>query len=348
MNTSNRKAKIALVGSGVIGQRHLQAIKQSGAVVLAGIADTDPAAESIARELDVPWFGDSSAMLAQTAPDGVIVATPTEHHLEPTLAALDAGCHVLVEKPIMATVAEAERVVAKSSACQRHVLVGHHRRYYEQVGRARELIAQGALGQLVAVSGQWNLRKHDAYYEPDWRKGWKAGPVLTNLIHEIDSLRYICGPVVSVCAETANCVKGFEKEDVAALVFKFESGALGSFILSDQTNSPWSWELATGENAAFPPSGQNAVRFMGTSGSLEFPNLVLWQHDPAPGDWTKKIAPQTIACEMTDAYINQIEHFGRVTQGQEQPRISAADATDTLRVTIAVFEAAKTGRRVTL
>lgn len=348
MNTNNPKAKIALIGSGVIGQRHLQAIKQSNAVSLVGIADTDPAAEAIAHEFAVPWFSDGADMLAQTALDGVIIATPTEHHLKPTLSALDAGCHVLVEKPIMATVAEAEQVVAQSAACQRHVLVGHHRRYYEQVDRARQLISQGALGQLVAVSGQWNLRKHDAYYEPDWRKGWKAGPVLTNLIHEIDSLRYICGPVVSVCAETANCVQGFEKEDVAALVFKFASGALGSFILSDQTNSPWSWESATGENAAFPPSGQNAVRFMGTDGSLEFPNLVLWKHDPAPGDWTKKIAPQTIACEMADAYINQIEHFGRVTLGQEQPRITAADATDTLRVINAVFEAAKSGQRVML
>ncbi len=348
MNTNSRPAKIALIGSGVIGQRHLQAIEQSSAVTLVGIADPQAAAQAIAREHDVPCYTDNDALLAQTEPDGVIVATPTEHHLKPTLAALDAGVHVLVEKPIMATLDEAEQVVARSAARQRHVLVGHHRRYYEQVDRAREMIEAGVLGQLVAVSGQWNMRKHDAYYEPDWRKGWKAGPVLTNLIHEIDSLRYICGAVVSVSAETANSVQGFEKEDVAALVFRFASGALGSFILSDQSNSPWSWECATGENAAFPPTGQNAVRFMGTDGSLEFPNLVLWRHDPAPGDWTQPIAQEVIECGMADAYINQIEHFGRVTLGQQAPRITAADATDTLRVINAVFESAKSGRRITL
>lgn len=339
-------ARIAVIGAGVIGQRHLQAIKQSERATLVAIADLNATAATIASDYAVPFYADYRSLFTECQLDGVIVATPTEHHLQPTLDALDAGLHVLVEKPIMASLEEAELVIQRCRARDRHVLVGHHRRFYELVDKTRSLISDGVLGKLVAVTGQWNIRKNAAYYEPDWRKSWKAGPVLTNLIHELDMLRYTCGEILSVSAETANSVQEFDKEDVAALVVRFETGVLGTFILSDQTNSPWSWELATGENPSFPATEQNAMRFMGTEASLEFPNLVLWKHSEQPGDWNKLISPTPIVCEFADAYINQIEHFASVSMGESTPRTSAQDATDTLKTTLAVYEAAETGQRV--
>lgn len=352
-----RRVQIAVIGSGVIGKRHISAIAESPHAELTAIIDPDVRAQELAADAGVPWFSTAELFFADSAthdqrltdtPLGVIVATPTEHHLTPSLAALNAGAHVLVEKPIMPTLEEAAQIIECSARTGRHVLVGHHRRYYDQVHKARELIQRGELGQLVAVTGQWTVRKDDPYYDPDWRKEWKAGPILTNLIHEIDTLRYVCGDVASVSAETSNAIQSFEKEDVAALVMRFVSGALGTFIISDQASSPWSWEFATGENAAFPASGQNALRFMGTRASLEFPNLVLWQHENPPGDWTQVMHAETISMPLEDAYINQINHFAAVIQGEIAPRISAQDATDTLRATLCVYEAARTGERVTL
>ncbi|OED41860.1 oxidoreductase [Chromatiales bacterium (ex Bugula neritina AB1)] len=342
------KIKLALVGAGVIGKRHLRALGDTENVELVGIADPYPAARQTADEYQVPCFSTTQEMLKAVRPDGVIVATPTEHHCEPTLQALDGGAHLLVEKPLMATLEECQRTIAKSGATGKHVLVGHHRRYYDLVNQARQIIRQGELGQLVSVSGQWNVRKPADYYQADWRRKWQAGPILTNLIHEMDLLRYIVGDVKSIAAETSNSVQNFEKEDAAALIIRFANGALGTFMLSDQAHSPWSWEQATGENVAFPRTGQNVIQFAGTEGALEFPNLKLWKSTGGESCWTNPLIADPLGGELEDAYINQLTHFAAVIDGREAPRIDAQDATDTLRATLAVYEAAASGSRVLL
>lgn len=340
------KVRLGLVGAGSIAGRHLSAIEAVDAVELVAVADPALAARDVAARLGVPWFEQAGAMLAEAHCDGVIICTPTEHHVAPTLAALDAGAHVLVEKPVCATVAEAREVTARSAATGLPVLVGHQRRYYPQVEQARAMVQGGALGPLVAVSGIWGLRKPDDYYAPDWRKRWQAGPVLTNLIHDMDCLRYICGEVVSVSAEVSNGVNGWEKEDAAALVMRFGNGALGTFVLSDQVTSPWSWEMALGENLSIPASGENALRFMGRDASLEFPNLLLWKNDGQPRDWTRPVLREPISLEAADPYIAQMRHFAAVIRGEETPRIDAADAARSLAATVAVLESARTGARV--
>lgn len=340
--------RLAVIGAGVIGKRHLLASKELNHISVVGIADPFPAAQSVADEYNAPLFTSAAQMLRAVKPDGVVIATPTEHHLEPTLQSLDAGAHVLVEKPIMADLTECEQIIAKSEVTNRHVLVGHQRRYYGLVNKARELIQQGEIGQLISVSGQWTVRKPDDYYTPEWRKEWHAGPILTNLIHEMDLLRYIAGEVVSISAETSNTALNFEKEDCAGLVLRFANGAIGTFVVSDQSFSPWSWEHALGENAAIPASGQNAIRFMGTKGSLDFPNLTLWKSDNEVCDWSSELVATEFAGDIRDPYVSQLSHFVDVIRGDALPRISARDATATLRATLAVHESAETGLRISL
>lgn len=341
--------RLGLIGAGVIGARHLGAMDAIAGIELVGLADPGEKAQAIAKARGIPFFDTAGDLFEAINMDGVVICTPTEHHLSPTLAALDAGIHVLVEKPICATVAEAEQIVAKSREVNRHVLVGHQRRYYPQVERAREIIQGGTLGPLVAVTGQWTVRKPDPYYTPEWRKRWQAGPVVTNLIHDIDAIRYICGAIKSITAETANTVHGWQKEDAAALVIRFENGALGSFVLSDQATSPWSWEMALGENISIPRSNENAMRFMGRDASLEFPNLVLWRQTKTPHDWTQSFKHQAFQFPQTfDPYIAQLDHFVDVIRGDATPRIDAADATRSLAATVAVLTSAQTGQRVSL
>lgn len=342
------QVRIGLVGAGVIGQRHIGAIEQTDGVQLVAVADRDTTANDVADQLDVSFYTTCEQMLQNEQLDGVIIATPTEHHLSAALDALDGGAHVLIEKPICATVTEARTIVARSQERKRHVLVAHQRRYYSRVQRARNIVLGGELGRMVAVNGQWTLRKPDAYFDPDWRKIWKAGPVLTNLIHEIDTIRFICGEIDSISAETSNVINEWEKEDVAALVLRFRSGALGTFILSDQTPSPWTWEMGTGENISVPFVGENSLRFMGRQASLEFPNLALWSYDGKPVDWTGTLQSVAEESEAEDAYVLQMAHFRDVIRGDSAPRIDAADATRSLAATVAVLESAKSGARVVL
>ena len=138
-------------------------------------------------------------MLAQGGLDAVIIATPTERHHQDMMMALEARQTVLVEKPITATLAEADEVTrfAEQRGC--HVLVGI-KGAITRAAEAREIITEGRIGKLMGVAGQWTTRKDDDYYGAAWRRDVKAGPVLTNLIHEIDLLRFICGDIHTVSA----------------------------------------------------------------------------------------------------------------------------------------------------
>ncbi|WP_282605142.1 Gfo/Idh/MocA family protein [Pelagibius sp. Alg239-R121] len=340
--------RLALIGAGRIGVRHLETIAQVEEADLVAVADASPTVKGIAERYGVTFYDNYKAMLAEVKPDGVIVATPTELHLAPALAALENGAHVLIEKPITGTLGEAQILIEKSRATQREVLVGHHRRYYPFVHKAREIVRSGGLGQLVAVNGQWTLRKADSYFDQVWRQKREAGPILINLIHEFDCLRYVCGEITSLSAELASTVRGHEKEETAAIILRFENGALGTFLLSDSAASPWAWEFGFHENPEFPPAHQNASRFVGDSASLEFPNLKLWRHDDTARGWNTPLRSEDKSCTPEDAYINQCKHFCRVIQGEEAPRITAEDATRSLQATLAVFDAAESGQRITL
>jgi predicted dehydrogenase len=344
--------QFGVVGAGVIGKRHIQTITNSQDAQLVAIVDPSDVARELATSIGVRYFTDIESLLEKESVDAVVIATPTVHHLQPTLKALDAGVHVLVEKPIAATLQESQAIVDKVRTSSCHVLVGHHRRYYPAVDKARKLVEGDELGTLIAVTGQWNVRKDDAYYLPDWRKHRTAGPVLTNLVHDIDLLRYLCGEISHISAELSNAVYGYEKEDVAALLLRFANGALGTFLLSDTTPSPWSWEAATGENPIVPRSGQNAFRLMGTRGSLEFPNLKVWTADGSAhagqSSWFDPMQSQSLSSEFENAFGRQLDHFCKVIRGATLPRVDALDGQRSLQATLAVFDAAQSGQRVAL
>ena len=122
---------------------------------------------------------------------------------------------------------------------------------------------------------------------------------------------------------------------------------MGAFVMSDQADGPWAWEMATGENPAFPKNGENCITFTGTKGALEFPNLRHWTSDGLESWITPKVC-QDHPLALGDAFVGQIEHFAEVIAGRTVPRITAADATESLRATLAVLDSAKTGRRIDL
>ena len=341
-----QNVKVGLVGAGTIGMRHIQAIDALKEISLVAIADPSLTVEGLVAKRAIPLYKEAQTMFEAGNLDAVIVAAPTNHHYDIVMNALNHHLTVLVEKPITATIEEARKVTrfAYKQGCQ--VLVGHQRRYYPCTKTAKDIIHSGRIGTLMAMTGQWTVRKDSQYYEPHWRRQVEAGPILTNLIHEIDLLRFICGDIVMVSAEITNHDQQFSKEDAVAIIMKFANNAIGSFVLSDRTPTPWNWEMALGENAKFPKSEQNAIRFMGTKGSLEFPNLVLWSHSNADGNWQDKIFREEIETPFVDAYVAQCQHLCAVVRGTQRPIIGAENGTKSLEVTLAVIRAANEGTRV--
>jgi predicted dehydrogenase len=347
-------SRIGLVGAGAIGRAHLVGAAGAEGVAIVGIADPSPAAQALATEFNLPWYSDHRALMQAAQPDGAIVATPNALHVPIALDFIAEHKAVLIEKPIADTVEEGLRLAHAALAAGAPVLVGHHRRHNPIVRAARAIVQQGRLGRLVSASVLATFLKPESYYAQAWRRTLGAGPVLINLIHEIDLLRFVCGEVESLQAITSNAVRGFEVEDTAAVLLRLANGAVATVTLSDTTSSPWAWDLTSGENPTFSqvrPGLADSHFISGTEGSLSLPSLRLWRYADTPGEpvergWAK---PLDTAVEPVDAgnpYVAQMRHFGAVVRGEEQPIVDAFDASRTLAVTLAVREAARTGRAV--
>jgi predicted dehydrogenase len=337
--------RIGVAGAGLIGRRHIELIGASPDCVAAGIADPSAEARVFAETHNIPWYSDHRALLEREAPDGVIVASPNALHLAMTIDCLEHGTPVLVEKPVTDTVASAQKLLRAARRTGVPVLVGHHRRHNPRIKAVRESIASGQIGQLTAVVGLWLLQKPDDYFDVAWRRQPGGGPILINLIHDIDDLRFICGEIVELQALTSNKARGFAVEDTAALLLRFENGALGTVTVSDATPAPWSWELSSGENAAYPKQEQPCYLFAGTKGSIAVPNMELWSY-PGERGWYAPLARTGIATATLDPLVEQLRHFLAVIARRETPLVSVEDAMSTLAVVEAVKEAARSGGRI--
>jgi len=339
--------KIALVGAGLIGRAHLERLDASPDCACAAICDPTEAAKALAVERGLPWFASIGEMLATAKPDGAIIATPNALHVPGAIECLEAGVPVLVEKPLAESVAAAQRLVEAQARTGVPVLGGHHRRHNPIVKTARKVVQEGRLGRLVAVNSLFLIRKPDDYFDVAWRREPGGGPVLINLIHDIDNLRFICGEIDSVQAMTSNATRGFAVEDTAALIFRFANGALGTATVSDVTPTPWSWELSSGENKVYPQRDGHCYLIAGSEGSLSLPALERWHYEGRQG-WWEPLLQENVAIEPLEPLAEQIRHFCAVIRGTETPITDAADAARTLAVVEAVSEAARRGEPVTI
>lgn len=339
-------ARVAVVGAGTIGMRHITAVSQCPCAILAGVAEKNDRVRATVAETGTVVDSEAGRLIERTNPDGVIVATQTDVHLEAALPAIAAGLPVLIEKPIAATLEQAEAIGNAAAKAGCRVLVGHHRRYHPQAEVARQMVRTGKLGELLLVSGVWGVRKHDGYYGQAFRRTREAGPVMINIVHDIDMLRHVVGEIDLVSALLSHGCGRSPKEDAGVVGMRFASGALGSFALSDRVSSPWSWEYATGENRIVPMIGRNCMRFMGTGSSLDFPNLVHWTYGGGTGDWTKPMSGTKIDCRKIDPFVSQLEHFLDVIEGKSEPLVDVDDATMSLRATLAILKAADSGEWV--
>jgi predicted dehydrogenase len=343
--------KIAVAGAGVIGRAHIAVLAQNPSAQLCGIADPTDAARQLAREQGVAWFETLDELLATLRIDGVVLATPNALHVPQALQCIEAGVPVLVEKPIAHTVADAQRLVDATQAHQAKVLIGHHRAHSPIMREAKAVIDAGSLGQLVSVMGSAMFYKPESYFsEAPWRSKVGGGPVLINLIHEIHSLRMLCGEIVQVQAMTSNAVRGFEVEDTASISFRFASGVLASFLVSDTSASARSWEQTSQENMAYTSyDDEDCYVIAGTMGSLAVPTMRMKTYaKSADRSWFKPYQVSRVVLEREDPLHLQMDHFIRVIQGVDEPLVSAHDGMQNLLVIEAIALAAATQQTVNL
>jgi predicted dehydrogenase len=221
---------------------------------------------------------------------------------------------------------------------------------------------------VLAVQGLWTALKPPAYFEPPtaWRAEEESGGVvLINLVHDLDLLRYLLGDVMRVYCEKGVSTRGAPAEETGALTMVFRSGAVGTFVFSDAVASPHNFEAASqsishfiqaqradgivhtaGENPMIPYKGECVYTFLGTLGTMSFPELRVHRYERG-GDWTEEFVTEA-APEVDDVppFTRQLQHFVRVCRGQEEPNCSAMEALKTIVLVEVVKESMKTSKVV--
>lgn len=343
--------RIAVAGAGLIGQAHIAAVRSNPDCRLHAIVDPAALAATLAASAEVRHYADLGDLLAHDPPDAIILATPNQLHLEQALACIDAGVPTLLEKPIAPTVAQAEQLVQVVDRGGVKMLIGHHRAHSPIMARAREVVASGVLGRLVAVTGSATFFKPDHYFaEGPWRSAPGGGPILINMIHEVHNLRMLCGEIVAVQALASSAIRGFAVEDTVSINLRFANGALGSFMLSDTAASARSWEQTSQENKAYPSyDDEDCYVISGTHGSLAIPTMRLKTYPSSEErSWWKPFETGVAGMVRADPLMRQIAHFCAVVRGQAEPLVSARDGLANLRITEAIAAAARSGGTIVL
>ena len=338
---------LAIIGAGLIGRTHIDRAQREPGFDLVAVADPSPQGRDLAEANNLRWFADYGPMLADVRPRAAIVATPNATHARIAVDCLTHGAAVIVEKPIADTLNDARRICEAAAQARLPALVGHQRRHNPITRRAKAIIDGGGLGRPVCLTAMSTWYKPAEYFDVTWRKEPGGGPILINLIHDIDQVRFLFGDVAAVQAVTSKAARGFAVEDTAAVLLEFDNGALGTLTLSDTAVAPWNWDLAAGEAERFPRQDINSHFLSGTEGSLTLPRLEHWHYRNGKG-WHDELTQERTALHLGEPYAEQLRHFRAVIEGDEAPLCSAADAARTLAVTLAVKAADASGAKVML
>ena len=236
--------RAAVIGVGAMGRNHARVYKELLDVELAAVADLDPVRTSEAARLhDARAYADYHAMLKEIHPDVVTVAVPTHAHYQVVIDALEAGCHVLVEKPIAATLEEGQRIIERAAELGKVLAVGHIERYNPAIIELKRQLDDGKLGQIFQIHarrlGPFPQRVHD------------VGVIVDLVPHDLDIMRYLTGAQVQrMYAETQQKIHETHEDWFSGLI-RFENGVVGVLNTSWLTPTKVREITVTGQRGMF-------------------------------------------------------------------------------------------------
>ncbi|MDD9922631.1 MAG: Gfo/Idh/MocA family oxidoreductase [Boseongicola sp.] len=334
--------RVAVVGAG-IGAEHLVGYAQlPNRFEIAAICDLNmdrakPLAEQYACELTA----DLDAVLADPAIDIVDVCLPPHLHLDVSCRALEAGKAVVCEKPLVASLAEADILATKIAETKGRVFPVFQYRYGIGMAQMQSVIEAGLAGRAFAASLETHWNRGADYYAIDWRGTWageRGGAILGHAIHIHDLLTSILGPVESVYANLATRVNDIETEDCAALSIRMVSGALvtSSVTLggaSDHSRLRLMFEGVTVESDHAPYA----------------PAQAPWHFFPRNPDQADELSNVLENVPVVLAgYAGLFDAIGDALDGKPSREVTFEDGRRSLEFVTAVYASARTNHPVTL
>jgi UDP-N-acetyl-2-amino-2-deoxyglucuronate dehydrogenase len=361
------RIRFGVVGCGSIGPTHMGALRQIGDADLVAVADIDVGrAESAAKKYDVARvYGSLDALLADPEIDAVCLCTPSGLHGEGAIRALEAGKHVVVEKPMEVSVEACDRMIAAEDATGRKLTVISQHRFDTATLLLKEALDQGKLGRIVLADASVKWWRTQAYYDSgDWRGTWAmdgGGALMNQGVHTVDLLQWLTGGVASLYAQIRTSAHDrIEVEDVAVAALTFECGAIGTLTATTAAweGFPVRLEIYGTEGSAIL-EGDRLKQLTLKSGEA-FAREEAAAHALSVARGGTASVKEEAATRLTadasadpgavwgDAHRAQLEDFIRAIRTDGKPLIDGRAGRRPIEIVTGVYRSAQTGLPVTI
>jgi UDP-N-acetyl-2-amino-2-deoxyglucuronate dehydrogenase len=338
-----QEVRIALVGCGRISGNHLDAIDSVDGLRLVAVSDIEPArAAEVAERKGVPAFRSLEEMLAGVECDVVAICTPSGLHPAHGIAAAHAGKHVVTEKPMAISLADADALVQACDAAGVHLFVVKQNRLNPPIQLLRRAVEKGRFGRIYLANTTVRWTRPQEYYDAArWRGTWEfdGGAIMNQASHYVDLMQWLVGPVESVVAKTATLARRIETEDTGIAVLRFRSGALGVIEVTVLT---------------YPRNFEGSITILGEKGTVKVGGTAVnrvehWQFADYDDDdkliQAASTSPPTVYGFGHEGYYRNVL---AVLRGEAKPGTDGREGRKSLELILGIYESAKTGREVPL
>ncbi len=351
----SEKLKTSIVGCGKVTGLHAAAFRNlSNSQFSAVCSRSKEKAHEYADRYGVKAYTNVTEMVTREKIDVVSICTPHPYHRQPTLAALGAGAHVLVEKPLASSLENCDAMLEEAKTQNRQIGVISQRRWYPPVRRVKRAIEEGKIGKPVLATIQMLGWRDKDYYDSDpWRGTWsgEGGGVLVNQApHQLDLLQWYMGEIESLFGFWSNLNHPYiEVDDTAIALLKFRSGAVGNIIVSNAQKPGIHGKVHVhGKNGASVgvQTDGGAMFIAGMSGIQEPPVNDLWT---VPGEerklqeWIREDSEFFNNLSNPTAYFHerQIEDFLRSVLEDRKSAVSGADGKVAVEIFTAIYRSTR-------
>ncbi len=351
--------KIGIVGPGKVAHLHAQALREIQNAEFKAVCSRSMArAGSFGGEYGAKAYDNITRMVSEEGLDLVIICTPHPNHLEPTIESLEAGAHVLVEKPLASTLADCDAMIDAARRCNLKMGVISQRRFYPPTLRVKRAMDEGKIGKPVLGTINMLGWRDEAYYNSDpWRGTWdlEGGGVMVNQApHQMDLFCWLMGPIDEVYGHCANLNHPYiEVEDTALAIVKFRSGAIGNILLSNSQKPGIFGKIQVhGENGA-------SVGVQTEGGSMFIAGMAPITEPPVNDLWTipgeehlldqftkedeelyEKVEPMVYFIRL------QIEEYLEALEKNREPLVNGEEGRRTVELFTAIYRSTRDNRPV--
>jgi UDP-N-acetyl-2-amino-2-deoxyglucuronate dehydrogenase len=335
--------RFGLIGCGRIAPHHVNAIRTLPAAELTAVADIiEDRAYRFADDYGADPYLNYHDLLERPDIDIVCICTPSGLHAQMAIDAANAGKHIIVEKPMALSLADADAMIAAAKANNVKLCVAFQNRYNPPIKDLRAAVESGRLGRLLLGNATVRWYRAQEYYEDGWH-GTLAmdggGALMNQSIHHVDALIWLMGqPVESVFAYTATLAHRMEAEDTVVAAIRFSSGALASIEASTIT---------------FPTDLEGSLTLLGERGSVKIGGVALNRKEFWKLDGELDREAEILSANQADplsvygtSHPHVFADFAAAIRNNTDTYINGDDGRRALAVVLAVYESARTGQPV--